>query len=121
MPAHIGTPAGGFGYEGGDPFASFLPPAITVPPDDDGRTMRAVVFITEGTRKGTNRSPQEYVNPLLVLSGREYAAVAFGDLHDRIGAALRGGRPRLVAEFRGPYGNGRLIFEEGSVRDFRSE
>lgn len=33
--------------------------------------MRAVVLVTEFTRKGTDRSPQEYRNPLLVLSGEE--------------------------------------------------
>jgi hypothetical protein len=81
-----------------------------------------VVFLAEGTcKKGTNRSPQEYVSPLLVLSGREYSAIAFGDLHDRICDALRGSRPRLVAESWVRDGRGRLIFEDGSVRDVRSE
>jgi hypothetical protein len=27
VPAHVGTPIRGFGYEDGDPYADFLPPA----------------------------------------------------------------------------------------------
>ena len=117
VPAHIGTPSAGFGYEGGDPYASFLPPAVEVPLDENAQTMRAVVFVTEGTSKGTDRSPQEYVRPLLVLSGSEYAAIPFGDLHEKICAALRGDRPRLVAESLGPGRELRLHFEDGSVRE----
>ncbi len=71
----------------------------STPAGDDGQTMRAVVFVTEGTPKGTARSPQEYVRPLLlVLSGQEYAATTFGQLHGMICDALRGSRARLVAE-----------------------
>ena len=32
-------------------------------------SMRVVVFDTEGTPKGTDRNPQKYVDPLLMLSG----------------------------------------------------
>lgn len=117
VPAHIGTSTSGAAGQEEDPYAGFLPPAGAVPTDDDGQTMRAVVFVTEGTAKGTARSPQEYVGPLLVLSGREYAAIRFGQLHDMICDALRGDRPRLVAESWGPDGRGRLIFEDGSTRD----
>jgi hypothetical protein len=28
VPAHIGTPSPGYGYEQGDPYASFLPPVL---------------------------------------------------------------------------------------------
>lgn len=121
VPAHIGTPTPGFGYEGADPYAAFLPPAIAVRTDDDGRRVRAVVYVTKGTRKGTDRSAQEYVNPLLVLSGLEYAAIPFPDLHDRICNALRGNRPRVVAESWAPDGRSRLLFEDGSVQDFESD
>ena len=117
VPAHIGTPTPGFGYEREDPYATFLPPAIAVPPDDDGQTMRAVVFVTEATPKGTDRSAQEYASPLLVLSGPEYATVPFGDLHARICDALRGDRPRLVAESWEPDGRRRMLFADGSVQD----
>jgi hypothetical protein len=60
--------------------------------------MRAGVFVTEATPKGTARSPQEYLRPLLILSGQEYATTAFGQLHHMICNALRGRRPRLAAE-----------------------
>ena len=120
VPRHIGTPTPGFGNEGEDPYASFLPPAIAVPTDDNGQAMRAVVFVTEAMRKGTDRSPQEYVTPLFVLSGLEYATISFGDLHDRICNALRGNRPRLVAESWGPDGRLQLLFEDGTVQDVES-
>ena len=48
VPAHIGSPTPGSGYEAGDPYAAFLPPAVEVPPDDDGTALRAVVFVTAG-------------------------------------------------------------------------
>ncbi|MCS3705922.1 hypothetical protein GGP62_000895 [Salinibacter ruber] len=51
--------------------------------------MRAVVFVTEETSKGTERSPQEYADPLLVLTGEAYAALSFGELHRRLCDALR--------------------------------
>jgi hypothetical protein len=79
--------------------------------------MRAVVFVRAGTPKGTVRSPQEYVSPLLVLSGRDYATLAFGQVHALICDALRGDRPRLVAESWGADGRARLFFEDGSARD----
>jgi hypothetical protein len=37
-------------------------------------------------------------SPLLVLTGADYAAMPFQDLHDRLCTALRGNRPRLVLE-----------------------
>ena len=30
VPAHVGTPTPGHGYEGGDPYAGFLPPPVGV-------------------------------------------------------------------------------------------
>jgi hypothetical protein len=113
VPAHIGSPD----EDPEDLYAAFLPPAIAAPPDDSSQMMRAVVFVTEGTPKGTARSPQEYVNPLLVLSGGEYATVTFEQLHERVCRALRGHRPRLVAEIWGAGGRGQLFFEDGSATD----
>jgi hypothetical protein len=81
---------GGFGYEEGDLYGEFLPPPGEVNADGDGESMRAVVIVTEETQKGTARSPQEYVNPLLVVSGRDYASISFVELHERICDALRG-------------------------------
>ena len=117
VPAHIGVLTSGRANGEEDPYAGFLPPPVAVSPDDDGQTMRAVVFVTEATSKGTDRSPQEYVRPLLVLSGSEYATMPFGQLHALICNALRGHRPRLIAESWGPDGRGRLLFEDGVSQD----
>lgn len=115
VPAHIGNPSPGLGYESGDPYASFLPPALTVSSEEDS-VLRAVVFVIKGTPKGTERSAQEYVDSLLVVSGEEYARLPFGQLHERICAALRRGRPRLIAETWSPEGRVQLLFEDGSSR-----
>jgi hypothetical protein len=94
VPGHIGTPTKGHGYESGDPYASFLPPAIPMPEEDD-MGLRAVVIIRAGTEK---KIGQEYIGPLVVLSGDEYRAMTFEVLHERICDALRRPRPRVVAE-----------------------
>jgi hypothetical protein len=93
---HIGTPTEGYGYESGDPYASFLPPAIPMPDDEDDLGLRAMVIIRAGTEK---KEGQEYIDPLLVLSGDEYLAISFHELQERISDALRGSRPRVIAEF----------------------
>lgn len=53
VPAHIGTPTRGFGYEDGDPYAAFLPPPVEVNAEGDSEFMRAVVVVTGETQKGT--------------------------------------------------------------------
>jgi hypothetical protein len=88
---HIGSPSPGAGYEDGDPSGAFLPPPVAVDADGYSPFLRAVVFVAECTQKGTDRSPQEYQDPLLVLSGEEYARIPFVELHTRLCAALRGG------------------------------
>ena len=115
VPAHIGTPSPGHGYEGGDPYASFLPPAVPVSEEEEDwwQALRAMVIIRDGTEK----VGQEYVRPLIVLSGQEYATIPFSDLQERICDALRADRPRLVAEFLRGDGSSQLIFERGSVRE----
>ena len=117
VPGHIGAPEPDLPHEEVDPYVTFLPPAIAVSPDVEDSPMRAVVLVTEGTPKGTKRSAQEYVDPLLVLSGREYTSLSFEDLHRRICDALRGDRPRLVDESWGSDGRVRLHFADGSVRE----
>jgi len=119
VPAHIGSPTPGCGYEAGDPYAEFLPPAVEVPADDDEIALRAVVFVTTGTAKGTARSGQEYVGPLLVLSGAAYATLSFGLLHEQLCAALRGDRPRVAMQILGGDGSVRLVFEDGRVKETR--
>jgi hypothetical protein len=98
VPAHVGTPTPGHGNEAGDPFAEFLPPAVAMDGEGDEDGLRAVVFVTADTTKGTERAGQEYVNPLLVVSGAQYSRLSFGGLHERLCAALRGSEPRVVAQ-----------------------
>ena len=116
VPAHIGTPTPGHGYETGDPYASFLPPALAVDDGDESGELRAMVIVRERTEK----VGQEYIGPLLVLSGEEYAAMPFQVLHDRICDGLRGNRPRLAVVASDGSGRTRLIFEDGSVEPEKS-
>ncbi len=105
----------GHGYESGDPYAAFLPPALRI---DDGTPedeLRAVVFVVSTSKKGTSRSGQEYESPLLVLTGTEYAAMPFQVLHDRLCTTLRGDRPGLLMEVVGADGARTLVFEDGST------
>jgi hypothetical protein len=92
VPSHVGTPTQGHGYEDGDPYSSFLPPAVPVNDDDETECpFRAVIIIREQTKK----IGQQYIGPLLVLSGAEYEASSFDELHERICDALRASGPRI--------------------------
>jgi len=82
VPGHIGHVSH---YPEGDPYGTFLPPALG---DDWDGHLRAVVFVDELSKKGTERSGQEYANPVLVLSGAEYDAIPFPDLLERLGDAI---------------------------------
>jgi hypothetical protein len=62
----------------------FLPPPV----DPEGPIMRAVYFVEDGDEKGTPRCGQEYVKPLLVLTGKEYAEIRFEDLMARLEESL---------------------------------
>lgn len=106
VPEHIGESAP-------DPCALFLPSRVHSIADG----LRAVVFVTEGTGKGTLRSPQEHSTSLLVLSGAEYSSIRFSALYERLCAALRGNRPRPVAEQLQPGGTSILIFNDGSTQN----
>lgn len=109
VPPHIGTPTPGYGYEGGDPYAGFLPPPVTVNTEGVALYDRAVVFVTEHSLKGTQRSPQEYASPLLVLTGEEYARITFAELYRRLCDTLRGNRAPVVAEILLPDGSRKII------------
>jgi len=117
VPAHIGSPTPGCGYEGRDPYAAFLPPPVETDEDGEAEYMRAVVFVAEGTRKGTRRSGQEYEYPLLVLTGKDYAAITFEELHTRLCNALRGSKPRVIAQYLPPGGGMRTFFEDGTIKE----
>lgn len=119
VPSHVGTPTPGFGYEGGDPYADFLPAPVEVNAEGNSEFMRAVVIISEETEKGTARSGQEFVNPLLVLSGRDYARISFVELHERISDALRGKGPQVVAQSWTADGSVQLTLSDGRVIDSR--
>jgi hypothetical protein len=72
VPNFIGTPTPGAGYESGDPYSGFLPPALPfVAEEDEGEILRAIVIV----RHDTEKIGQEYIGPLVVLSGEEYAAM----------------------------------------------
>ena len=87
--------------------------------EGDSEFMRAVVFVTEETKKGTARSPQEYENPLLVLSGQEYASISFVELHTRICDALRGKGPKVEAQLLTADGDIQLVLSDGQILDSR--
>ncbi len=108
VPAHIGASTPGHGYETSDPYGGFLPPPVEVDAQGAAPYDRAVVFVTEHSIKGTERNPQEYAGPLLVLSGEEYARMPFADLHRRLCDALRGNRAPVVAEVRLSDGTRRI-------------
>lgn len=112
VPAHVGSPTPGCGYEDGDPYAAFLPPTVVTDAEGNAPFHRAVVIVTEDSIKGTARSGQEYVSPLLVLTGEEYACLTFDQLHERIGDALRGDRSPVVAELLLPDGTHRIIRDQ---------
>jgi hypothetical protein len=109
VPPHIGSPTPGLGYEKGDPYGAFLPPPVKTDAYGSAPYDRAVVIVTEYSIKGTSRSPQEYVSPLLVLTGEEYARIPFEQLHERICDALRGNRAPVAAEILLPDGSHKII------------
>jgi len=122
VPPHIGSRSPGAGYESGDPYGAFLPPPVAVDSDGDAPHMRAVVFLTEFTQKGTERSDQEYQSPLLVLTGEEYDKITFAHLHERICSVLRGNRAPVVAQIIHPDGSTEIIrHNEHSLRVRRGQ
>ncbi len=115
--SHIGSPTPGGGYEHSDPFAAFLPPPVRTNDDGESGHLRAVVFVTEKTRKGTDRSPQEYVDPLLVVAGETYANMLFGALHACICDALRGDKPRAIVTSILSDGRAQVFFDDGTSKE----
>ena len=114
VPPHIGSPTPGCGYEKGDPYADFLPPPVATNEDGEAEYNRAVVFVTDETKKGTVRNGQEYVDPLLVLTGEEYAKMPFQTLLDKLEEAISSG-PRVVAEYLDSQGRTHVLREGGEM------
>ena len=86
----------------------FLPPPV----DPSGSVMRAVVFVEVGDDKGTTRCGQEYVKPLLMLTGMEYQDIRFADLMTRLEDALDakyGRRPAAI--YLDPDGGKKKLYE----------
>jgi len=109
VPAHVGSPTPGMGYESGDPYAAFLPPAVETDADGNAPFHRAVVIVAEDSIKGTERSGQEFLSPLLLLAGQEYACLTFEELHERICDALRGNRSPIAMEILLPDGTHQIV------------
>ena len=114
VPAHVGSPTPGCGYEEGDSYAAFLPPALATDADGNAPFHRAVVIVTEYSIKGTKRSGQEYASPLLLLTGEEYARMTFQEFHERICDALRDNRSPVLIEVLLPDGTHRIIRQKKS-------
>jgi hypothetical protein len=111
VPPHIGSQTPGCGYEDGDPYGDFLPPPVETNKDGEAEYNRAVVFVTDKTRKGTTRNGQEYVNPLLVLTGEAYANMPFQTLLGKLEEAIRSG-PRVVVEYFDGKGHTHIVRED---------
>src|SRR5947207_12407306 len=73
VPPHIGHPNE---YPEGDPYADFLPPVVMEYDHENDRfsDYRAVVIVQEGRDQ---KDVQRYVDPLIVLTGKEYANIPF--------------------------------------------
>jgi hypothetical protein len=113
VPAHIGHPSD---YPDGDPYGDFLPPPVRLDETEEpiGPPHRAIVICGPLTTKGTARSPQEYVNPLLVLTGEEYESIKWTELFDRICHAIarHTGVARTTAVYFAPDGTITRLVEE---------
>jgi hypothetical protein len=104
VPPHIGHPSQ---YPEGDPYADFLPPIMGDydPDTEEPAINRAVVILQE---ERDEKVGQRYVDPLIVMSGEEYARIPFAELLDRIHKAI-GWDERVVAMSYGPDGEKRII------------
>jgi hypothetical protein len=84
-----------------------LPPPV----DPDGTSIRAVFFVEAGDEKGTARCGQEYVKPLLMLTGKEYEDIRFSELITRLDEALDAKyRKRPQAIYLDPDGTEKKLF-----------
>ena len=110
VPEHIGE-------EGEAEYLEFLPRREESIQDG----LRAVVFVRALCEKGTDRSAQEYRSPLVMLSGKECSSMTFVKLHETLSEALRGTRPRVIAEVRRPDGSIQVMYEDGKSQNVRGE
>jgi hypothetical protein len=104
VPAHIGHPSE---YPDGDLYASFLPPVVQEydPVTGEAPFDRAVVIVQEGRDK---KEGQRYTDPLIVMTGEEYARTPFDELLNRIHKAI-GWDESVVALAYLPSGQKKII------------
>jgi len=104
VPAHIGHQSH---YPKGDPYSEFLPPIIAEydPETDTPKVYRAVVILQEGRDR---KEVQRYVDPLIVMTGKEYLQTPFHELMERIEKAV-GWDQDVVARAYGPDGKSKII------------
>lgn len=84
VPAHIGQPSEG--YET-DPYADFLPPIVpNYDPCNYEGSDRAIVVVQRGRhgKGGPGFHPQQYEDPVLVMSCEEYDKMPFAQFLDLI-------------------------------------
>src|ERR1051325_8365931 len=81
VPAHIGHPSC---YPEGDPYADFLPPVVAAydPESEELPPIHRAVLILREDR--AEKVGQRYTDPILVLTGEEYAQSTFDELIRRI-------------------------------------
>src|SRR5262245_48658002 len=108
VPAHIGHPSD---YPNGDPYADFLPPVVQQynPETGEAPYHRAVVIVQRGRDR---KDVQRYVDPLMVLSGEEYAHMPFAELLQRIHEAI-GWDDQVFAMALLPDGSKRVLRTSG--------
>jgi hypothetical protein len=85
-----------------------------LPPVGESEAHRAVLFVERGTQKGSARNGQEYLKPLLMLTGGEYETIGFAELLKRLEDELDkkyGERPAAV--FFGPDGGRKNLYPPG--------
>jgi len=112
VPAHIGHPSG---YPEGDPYSDFLPPVVQNydAETDEAPFHRAVVIVQKGRDR---KDVQRYVDPLLVLSGEEYARIPFEELLERIHKAI-GWDDGVFGVFLRPDGTKQILRRRPSDED----
>jgi hypothetical protein len=116
VPPHIGHPSD---YPEGDPYADFLPPVVKDYDPETGEApfQRAVVIVQEGRN---TKDGQRYTDPLIVMTGEEYARIPFQELLDRIHKAI-GWDESVVGMSLLPSGEKKIIRtkKKGDVTDGR--
>ena len=63
----------------------FLPPPV----DENGPIMRAVFFVLKGSKKGTDRCGQEYVDPLWMVTGEKFTKLKFTKVINKMVKEIR--------------------------------